>query len=164
MLSGRLIQTALRLLDRITAKKIDPQTPAHLRTGKRGEEDAYFYLRDRGYVMIARNYRTARHHGELDLIGWDKDVLCFIEVKTRTTHDVKPAAAAVDRKKRHDLRVVIRDYLRSLPQRQFPEIPPWRFDVVTVYYEERSDPSGKHPAKPKALPTFELFQNAALSS
>ncbi len=93
--------------------------------------------------MVARNFRTARHHGEIDLIGWDKDVLCFIEVKTRTTHDVKPALAAVDRKKRHDIRVVISDYLRPLPeQRQ------WRFDVVTVYYEGRA-----------LQPIFEVFQN-----
>src|SRR6266853_18131 len=148
MLSGRIIQTSLRLLDRIATKKADAQTtPAHLRTGRRGEEAAYFYLRRRGYVMIARNFRTARHHGEIDLIGWDKDVLCFIEVKTRTTHDVKPAAAAVDRKKRHDIRVVIRDYLRPLA-----ESPQWRFDVVTVYYEGRA-----------LQPTFEMFQNAALS-
>src|SRR6266545_2597015 len=134
MLAGRITQTTLRLLDRITPKTADAQaTPAHLRTGRRGEEDAYFYLRRRGYVMVARNYRTARHHGEIDLIGWHKDVLCFSEVKTRTTHDVKPAAAAVDRKKRHDIRVVISDYLRPLPeQRQ------WRFDVVTVYYEGRA--------------------------
>ncbi len=149
MLSGRIIQTSLRLLDRIATKKADAQTtPAHLRTGRRGEEAAYFYLRRRGYVMIARNFRTARHHGEIDLIGWDKDLLCFIEVKTRTTHDVKPAAAAVDRKKRHDIRIVIKDYSRG-----FPELPQWRFDVVTVYYEGQA-----------ALPTFELFQNAALSS
>jgi hypothetical protein len=25
--------------------------------------------------------------------------------------------------------IVIRDYLRSLPERQFPELPVWRFDV-----------------------------------
>ena len=104
-------------------------------------------------MIVARNYRTARHHGEIDLIGWDKDVLCFIEVKTRTTRDVKPAEAAVDRKKRHDLKIVIRDYLRSLPLRQFPELPQWRFDLLTVYYD--NDP---------ALATFELFQNARLSS
>ena len=71
--------------------------------------------------MVARNYRTARHHGEVDLIGWDRSVLCFIEVKTRTTRDVKPAEAAVDRKKRRDLKAVIRDYLRTLSRRQFPE-------------------------------------------
>ncbi|MCU1270441.1 MAG: hypothetical protein JWN74_1735 [Acidobacteriaceae bacterium] len=159
MLSGRVTQAILRGLDRIASKtSIADEAPAHLRTGRRGEEDAYFYLRRRGYIMVARNFRTARHRGEIDLIGWDRgkdkeDVLCFIEVKTRTTRDVKPAQAAVDRKKRHDLRVVIRDYLRALPRRQFPEIPQWRFDVVTVYYEGGS-----------GRPTFELFQNAAISS
>jgi putative endonuclease len=153
MFSGRVTQAILRLLDRITASEASAQAPAHQRTGRRGEEDAYFYLRHRGYVMVARNFRTARHHGEIDLIGWDKEVLCFIEVKTRTTHDVKPAAAAVDREKRRAIRVVIRDYLRSLPERQFQQLPQWRFDVVTVYYERQTP-----------RPAFELFQNAALSS
>jgi putative endonuclease len=153
MLAGRVTQTAVRLLDRIARKTTSDKTPAHLRTGLRGEEDAYFYLRRRGYVMVARNYRTARHHGEIDLIGWDKDVLCFVEVKTRTTRDVKPAAAAVDRKKRRDIKTVSRDYLRSLPKKHFPEPPQWRFDVITVHYDQGV-----------ALPTFELFQNAALSS
>ena len=158
MLSARITQTLLRGLDRLAAKKLAAQnTPAHLRTGRRGEEDAYFYLRNNGYVMVARNFRTPRHRGEIDLIGWAKDrgedVLCFIEVKTRTTRDVKPAQAAVDRKKRRDLKMVIRDYLHSLPRRQFPQSPPWRFDVVTVYYEGIG-----------GEPTFELFQNAALSS
>ena len=125
----------------------------HLRTGKLGEEEAYFHLRRLGYTIVARNFRSLRCRGEIDLIAWDKDVLCFIEVKTRTTRDVKPAAAAVDRKKRHDIRMVIRDYLRLLPERQFPDPPQWRFDVVAVYYEGRP-----------GLPIFELFQNALLSS
>ncbi len=163
MISGYVTQTTVKFMDGIakiragTIASTEKQLPAHLRTGRRGEEDAYFYLRKKGYVMVARNFRTSRHRGEIDLIGWVKDrgedVLCFIEVKTRTTRDVKPAHAAVDRKKRRDLRVVIRDYLRSLPRRQFPEAPAWRFDVVTVYYEGIG-----------GEPTFELFQNAALSS
>jgi putative endonuclease len=155
MLPARVTQTLLRSLDRVIGAMPTkyPQSPAHQRTGQRGEEDAYFYLRRQGYVMVARNFRTARHHGEIDLIGWDKDVLCFVEVKTRTTRDVKPAEAAVDREKRRAIRAVVRDYLRLLPERQFPGPPQWRFDVVTVYYEGRP-----------AHPTFELFQNAALSS
>lgn len=148
-----ITQTILRGLDHLTPKSANANTPLYLIIGRRGEEDAYFYLRRRGYVMVARNFRTARHRGEIDLIGWDKDTLCFVEVKTRTTRDVKPAQAAVDRKKRRDLRAVIRDYLHSLPRRQFPQAPTWRFDVVTVYYEG----GALHP-------TFELFQNAALSS
>src|SRR6185437_4931915 len=159
MFSGRLTQAAIQAIDRIGNR--GPERPAHLRIGRRGEEDAYFYLRRRGYVMVARNHRTARHRGEIDLIGWDKDVLCFIDVKTRTTRDVKPAEAAVDRKKRGDLRTVIRDYLRTLPRRQFPEAPAWRFDVVTVYYDKVRSGSSDQRAVP---PTFELFQNAALSS
>lgn len=151
MLSAHITQTLLSGLDRLAHKGHD-KTPAHLLTGRRGEEDAYFYLRRKGYIMVARNFRTSRHRGEIDLIGWDKDTLCFIEVKTRTTRDVKPAEAAVDRKKRRDLRVVIRYYLRTLPRRQFPAVPSWRFDVLSVYYERN------------AVPTFELFQNVALSS
>jgi putative endonuclease len=153
VLPARITDAALRLLDQLLPNSTKDKTPAHLRAGRRGEEEAYFYLRRRGYVMVARNFRSARHHGEIDLIGWDKDVLCFIEVKTRTTRDVKPAEAAVDRKKRRDLKTVIRDYLHSLPQKHFPEPPQWRFDLITVYYDQGS-----------ALPTFELFQNAALSS
>src|SRR5581483_4132786 len=160
MFSGRVTQFTLRVLDRISPPSRE-QVPAHLVTGRRGEEDAYFYLRRRGYMMVARNYRTARHRGEIDLIGWDKDVLCFIEVKTRTTRAVKPAEAAVDRKKRHDLRVVIRDYLRSLPRRQFPELPQWRFDVLTVYYDAPKGANADRPPQKKhnpaiLHPTFEL--------
>ena len=145
MSSGRLTHAAIRVLDWLAKHTLPPDNlPAHQRIGKRGEEDAYFYLRRRGYVMVARNFRSPHHHGEIDLVGWDKDVLCFIEVKTRTTHDVKPAEAAVDRDKQRALAQVARDYLRhmALPCQ-------WRFDVVTVYYE------GK-PSQPR----FELFQNA----
>jgi putative endonuclease len=56
------------------------------------------------------------HRGELDLVAWDKDVLCFVEVKTRATHDVKPAEAAVDRKKQRDLELVTREFLHQIPE------------------------------------------------
>jgi len=145
MLAGCFTQTTLRVLDWLAAKTLAPdQTAEHLRTGRRGEEDAYFYLRRRGYIMIARNYRSPNHRGELDLVGWDGDVLCFVEVKTRTTRAVKPAEAAVDRDKQKDLWLVARDFLRHMP----PSCQ-WRFDIVSIYYD--------HGFK---SPSFELFQNA----
>jgi len=145
MFAGRLTQATLRALDWLAAHTLPPDDlPAHQRTGRRGEEAAYFYLRRKGYVIIARNYRSAHHRGELDLVGWDKDVLCFIEVKTRTTRDVKPAEAAVDHDKQRELRLVARDFLRQMP----PSCQ-WRFDVLAVYYESHRPGS-----------TFELFQNA----
>ena len=86
MLFGHITQAAIRSLDWIAGKILTPeQVPQHQRTGRQGEEDAYFYLRKKGYVIVARNFRSPHHRGEIDLIGWDKDVLCFIEVKTRTT-------------------------------------------------------------------------------
>src|SRR5437016_1853 len=127
---ARLTRVTIRLLDWLAERMLSPDgSPARQRTGRRGEEDAYFYLRHLGYIMVARNFRSPRRRGEIDLIGWDKDVLCFIEVKTRTTRDVKPAEAAVDRSKQRELAAVAREYLHHLPPScQF------RFDVLSVYY------------------------------
>jgi len=94
--------------------------------------------------MVARNYRSARRRGEIDLVGWDRDVLCFGEVKTHTSRDVKPPEAAVDREKRRELGGMARDYLRRVRE----EVP-WRFDVVSIYYENAGAP-----------PHIELFKNA----
>jgi len=102
----------------------------HIKTGRRGEDEAYFHLRESGYTIVARNWRTARHRGELDLIGRERNVLCFIEVKTRTTRDVKPAEAAVDRGKRCQIARMAREYVRRLRPGT-----PVRFDVVSVYLE-----------------------------
>ena len=150
MLAGRFTQATLRALDWFAARMLSPEDiPAHHRTGRRGEEDAYFYLRRRGYTIIARNFRSPNHRGELDLVGWERDVLCFIEVKTRTARDMKPAEAAVDRDKQRDLSLVARDFLRQMP----PSCQ-WRFDVLAVYYERGDGTRGV------SRPAFELFQNA----
>jgi putative endonuclease len=88
MFSGRLTQATIHVIDWIAIRILPPdQAPDHLRTGRRGEEDAYFYLRRLGYVMVARNFRAPNRRGEIDLIGWHQDTLCFVEVKTRTTRD-----------------------------------------------------------------------------
>ena len=124
----RFTQLAVRLLDAVLPAPGDAE---HLRTGRRGEELAYFHLRAHKYVIVARNYRTPWHKSELDLIGWNEGELCFIEVKTRTTRDVAPAEAAVDNEKRHDLRRVARHYLRQCPAKTQA-----RFDIVTVYLDK----------------------------
>jgi putative endonuclease len=142
--TGRLTRLTLRALDsaaRLLPRKVT--TPQHLDTGRRGEEAAYFYLRKQGYVIIARNYRSPRSRSELDLVGWDSDTLCFIEVKTRTTRDVLPAEAAVDAEKQRDLSRVAREFLRRMNGD-----PPFRFDIVSVYTENE-------PA-----PDIELFRQA----
>ena len=95
--------------------------------------------------MVARNFRSPNRRGEIDLIGWHEDVLCFVEVKTRTTHDVKPAEAAVDRDKRRTS--------LPLPVNICATCPPcqWRLDVISVYYDQGS-----------SQPQIELFRNVSI--
>ena len=143
-MSGRLTQITIRAFDSIArllpGRSSDPE---HLQTGRRGEEEAYFHLRRLGYVIVARNYRTPRHRSELDLIGWDGEVLCFIEVKTRSARGLYPAEAAVDFEKQRDLSKVARTFLRKTH-----DDPPCRFDIVSVYLE------------PGLVPDIVLFKNA----
>jgi putative endonuclease len=144
-----LVITTVRALDWLAARSHRrEEAPAHLITGRLGEEAAYFHLRKLGYTIIARNFRSPRCRGEIDLIGWDKDVLCFIEVKTRSTRDVKPGEAAVDQHKRREIAIVVRDYLRHLPAQY-----QWRFDVVSVYYDATD-----------LRPAIEVFRNSPLTA
>jgi putative endonuclease len=148
--AGQATQAVLRILSWVADHTLPAQKiAAHHRTGRRGEEAAYFHLRKLGYTMVARNFRSPRCRGEIDLIGWDDDVLCFVEVKTRTTLDVKPGEAAVDRHKRRQVAAVAREYLR-----RFPPSCQWRFDVVSVYY-------GRSKA---SQPQIEVFRNSSLTA
>jgi len=149
MLPTRFTQTVIRSLDWLAGRYRPPDPrPLHQRTGTRGEEDAYFHLRKLGYVIVARNFRSPRCRGEIDLIGWDGNLLCFIEVKTRTSRDVKAAEAAVDRHKRRELAEVAREYRRLVP----PSCQ-WRIDIVSVYYDRST-----------ARPQIELFRNVSLAA
>ena len=148
--SGRPTRAVLRILDWLAERILAPEkTAPHYQTGRRGEEAAYFHLRTMGYTMVARNFRSPRCRGEIDLIGCEDNTLCFIEVKTRTTRDVKPGEAAVDRHKRRQIAAVAREYLR-----RFPPLCQWRFDVVSVYY-------GQSKAR---QPQIEVFRNSSLTA
>jgi putative endonuclease len=150
LFSGQTTRAVLWLLDWLADHTLAPEKiSAHLRTGQRGEEKAYFHLRKLGYTMVARNFRSLRCRGEIDLIGWDGDVLCFVEVKTRTTLDVKPPEAAVDRYKRRMIAKMAREYLRN-----FPPSCQWRFDIVSVYYD----------LSKASQPQIEVFRNASLTA
>lgn len=124
-----LVRPILRALDALTSWLPSVRNePGHLTIGRRGEEAAYFFLRRRGYIIIARNWRCSGRRGELDLVGWDGDTLCIIEVKTRTERSLVPAQVAVDSRKQHEL-----IGMSHLFRRHIPAGTPCRFDVVSVY-------------------------------
>lgn len=104
--------------------------PAHLTIGLEGEDAAFFFLRRKGYTVVARRWSSGDVPGDVDLIAWQGPMLCFIEVKARTARDATPAEVAVDGHKRAVLRRLARRYVRQLPQEA---APPVRFDVISVY-------------------------------
>jgi putative endonuclease len=108
------------------------QKPAHLLTGERGEDAAYFYLRGLGYTVVGRRWRTARLQGDLDLVAWDGPAIVIFEVKTRTARDLAPADTAVDAHKKQMLRKMAAAYLRQFPASMRGAIP-LRFDILSVY-------------------------------
>jgi len=101
----------------------------HLALGQQGETEAYFYLKRMGYRFVATNFRVPHNRGEIDLIGWDKDVLCFVEVKTRSDDSFAPPSTAVTKDKQKHILSVAKAYLRRLPGAHSPCC---RFDVVSV--------------------------------
>ncbi len=125
-----LLERSLAGLDWIARKRDLPTAPLHLLTGHRGEDAAFFELRRKGYTVVARRWSAGNLPGDMDLIAWQGSMLCFIEVKTRSAHDMSPAEAAVDRHKQLVLRRLARAYLRQLPQAEAPQT---RFDVMSVY-------------------------------
>jgi putative endonuclease len=101
-----------------------------LLTGFEGEEAAYFHLRRKGYTVVARRWTAGNVAGDVDLIAWQGPMLCFIEVKTRTSRDLTPAESAIDQHKRDILRRLARQYVRQLSYETAPQV---RFDAISVY-------------------------------
>jgi putative endonuclease len=123
----------IRRLDGLALRRASGRgLPEHLATGERGEREALFHLRKMGYTVVARRWKSAKLWGDIDLIGWDGEWLCFIEVKTRSGRDAIAAESAVDREKQDMLRKMARAYLRGFPEKLRSEVPV-RFDVLSVY-------------------------------
>ena len=129
---GASVLTAMRSLA-IRRERVTPLAP-HLEMGEQGEMAALFYLRQNGYVVVARRWHTPKQRGDIDLIAWEGDTLCFVEVKTRASRAVATAVSAVDEDKRKILRRMARHYMKAID----PPADEVRFDVVSVYLEPAS--------------------------
>jgi len=98
--------------------------------GRRGEDLAHRFWQGAGMAVVARNYRMASGAGEVDLIGWERDTLVFVEVKSRQTDDYGAPERAIGEDKERSLVRAAREYARHAGV-------PWervRFDVVTVVF------------------------------
>jgi putative endonuclease len=104
--------------------------------GKLGEQYAAAYLEQLGYRLVAanftlpvgRNLRGALVNAEIDLVAYDHDTLCFIEVKTRASDWFAPPQASIDLRKQRQIARAAREYRRLFDL----EDDPYRFDAVTI--------------------------------
>ena len=97
--------------------------------GDFGEARAEEFLRrEKGYRIVSRNWQRGR--GEIDLVAWDKEVLVFVEVRTRHARNFVPGFFSVTGKKKKALLPVCQAYIRHLKNspRHF------RFDIVEIRY------------------------------
>ena len=99
------------------------------RAGNRGEAAVARYLRQRGYTLLASQWRC--RFGELDLVARDRHrTVCIVEVKLRGTNSIALPREFVDSRKQQRLRSAAEVYLAS------KELDaPVRFDVAEVYDE-----------------------------
>jgi putative endonuclease len=137
-----LMERSLTLLEHVH----DRLQPASRRTpeqqlGMDGERVAYFHLRRLGCIVVARRWTHAGTDGDIDLIAWEGETLCFVEVKTRGSRQAFAAELSVDKAKQAALRRMSDAYLRQLPwpPGHAPDVA-IRFDVVSIYRPESGPP------------------------
>ena len=97
--------------------------------GNRGEAAVARYLRQKGYTLLASQWRC--RFGELDLVAQDRrGTLCIVEVKLWGVGSIALPREFVDSRKQQRLRSAAELYLASGGLDA-----PVRFDVAEVYDE-----------------------------
>jgi len=115
--------------------------------GQSGEDAAAAFLKKRGYKIVERNWRPGTAmRGEVDCIAWHGKVLCFVEVKARSSDAKGAPQEAVTRSKQRQLSRLANAYVSM---NRIVNIP-CRFDVVEVWLA----------AEEKEAPRIALCRNA----
>ncbi len=94
--------------------------------GKIGERFAAEYLRQKGYAIVAMNFRS--RFGEIDIIAQNGRYIAFVEVKTRAAESLTHPFAAITPAKRMRIVKTAQYYLQGHPTQRQP-----RFDAAAVF-------------------------------
>ena len=113
--------------------------------GREAEAAACAYLANKGYRILYRNFRFGRY-GEIDLIAKKSDVICFVEVKSRSGSRFGRPSEAVGYRKRQKILTVAAHFQKISSLSNYK----MRFDVVEVYYGRPVKTEADRPAEPAA--------------
>jgi len=100
--------------------------------GRAGEELACEFLREQGFFIAARNYRSER--GEIDIIAENRYMVLFVEVKLRKYNAgyMPREAVTIDKRKR------LLHAAKNFIYRSKTNLQP-RFDIIEITMKERQD-------------------------
>ncbi|TYQ18251.1 UNVERIFIED_CONTAM: putative endonuclease [Acetivibrio alkalicellulosi] len=100
--------------------------------GAIGEEYALKFLKQNNFKILDKNFRYKRL-GEIDIISWESDIICFQEVKTRSSIEYGYPRESVNFKKQETIRKLAQIYIN----RHGLQDENIRFDVIEVYIEKK---------------------------
>lgn len=107
--------------------------------GDAGESEAAQFLKsEKGYTILARNWKQGHH--ELDIVAMDRDVLVFVEVRSRQSSAKVSGYHSITTKKKNSLRNACRVYLNGMRRRA----PHFRFDIIEIAHASCGQKTVKH--------------------
>ncbi|MCX8095219.1 MAG: YraN family protein [Caldisericia bacterium] len=101
--------------------------------GNLGEEIASEYLKNKGYKIICKNYRT--RFGEIDLISEKDNEIIFIEVRTKSSSNLLLPEESITKKKIYNYKKLALEYLLST-QKKYKNI---KFDFIGIEYKSENN-------------------------
>jgi putative endonuclease len=151
---GKILETVRTRRARASVTAVAP----HLDLGQRGERLASDFLLAHGYKLVASNFRLgvgrnrrgAIVQAEIDLVAYEGETLCFVEVKTRASDWFAAPESNVDIRKQRQITRAARAYRRMLGL----AAAPFRYDVVSVLLPPPDDAGRAHAPRLRLLRNF----------
>lgn len=108
-----------------------------MHTGKKGEEMAVAFLKEKKYIILALNWRSK--HGEIDIICQQDKTIVFVEVKTRTNTKFGYPEEAVSAHKQKMMIQTADAFLETL--HSYEAI---RYDIIAIRMNRNKKPEVYH--------------------
>ncbi len=106
-----------------------------LSLGRLGELLAGAFLKNKGYIILEKNWRTP--YGEIDLVARQAESVVFVEVKTRSSQTLGPPEISITPRKAGHMRSAAEYYIQQHPDVQAD----WRIDLITIQLQPDQAPA-----------------------